>query len=214
MRRIERQRRAQTGRRASLRRSAGTPTSFRCSVSWPVAELTSLTSFRYVQTGGDKSVYEARCARGPRALCSSAPKRRPPTCPGTPLRNRCWCSAEEPTRSRCGSRLLLSVASYPAAAARQAVPGRGDFWGDEQRRAGGRRACALQVLTRRGCLNEAERSERSEFCGATPRPSSAVQSAVLRRPPQHEALLGTACRAAQTPRKIGPFAGESGAPAC
>jgi restriction system protein len=60
---------------ASLRRSAGTPTPLRCSVSWPVAELTPLTSFRYVQTGGDKSVHEARCARGPRALRSSAPKR-------------------------------------------------------------------------------------------------------------------------------------------
>jgi hypothetical protein len=64
---------------ASLRRSAGTPTALRCSVSWPVAKLTSLTSFRYVQTGGDKSVHEARCARGPRALCSSAPKGAAPT---------------------------------------------------------------------------------------------------------------------------------------
>ena len=52
------------------------PTPLRCSVSRPVAKLTSLTSFRYAQTGGDKSVHEARCARGPRALRSSAPKRR------------------------------------------------------------------------------------------------------------------------------------------
>ena len=46
-----------------LERSAGTPTALRCSVMRPVAELTPLPSVRYVQTGGDKSVYK-RAARG------------------------------------------------------------------------------------------------------------------------------------------------------
>ena len=42
----------------------------------PVAELASFAALSCAQTGGDKSVHEARCARGPQALCSSAPKRR------------------------------------------------------------------------------------------------------------------------------------------
>ncbi len=51
-----------------------------------VHRLASLTSFGYVQTGGDKSVLDARCARGPRALCSSAPKRRCAHLPPAALR--------------------------------------------------------------------------------------------------------------------------------
>ena len=52
------------------------PTPLRCSVSRPVAETHSAPFVRSVQTVGDKSVLDARCARGPRALRSSAPKRR------------------------------------------------------------------------------------------------------------------------------------------
>ncbi len=215
-----RQRRARTGRRASLRRSAGTPTPFRCSVSWPVAELTPLPSVRYVQTGGDKSVYEARSARGPRALCSSAPQRRPPTCPSAPLRKRCRCSTGEPTRSRCGSGLLVFVANPPPVAARQAVPGRGDFWGGEERRPEVGARSALRRLTRRRCLNAALRSKRSEFGDATSG-RAPQRSRCTHRPLQHEPLSGAAWCDSQAPRKIGPLrtaasdsAGESGATIC
>ena len=135
--RLARQRRARAGRRASLRRSTGTPTPLRCSVSWPVAKLTPLASERCVQTDGDKSVHEARCARGPRALCSSAPKRRPPTCPSTPLRRRFRCSTEKRTRCNCWSRPFAFRRKLQTVAARRAVAGRGDFGGDEQRRACG-----------------------------------------------------------------------------
>ena len=62
-----------------------------CSVSRPIAELTSLASFRYVQTGGDKSVHEARCARGPRALRSSASQRRAAGCPPAAGRGNLQC---------------------------------------------------------------------------------------------------------------------------
>ena len=82
-------------------------------------------------------------------------------------------------------------------AARQAVPGRGDFWGDEERSPEVGALRALQHLTRRVCLSEAERSERSELCGATS--GRAPQcSRRTRRPPQHEPLPGTACRATLT----------------
>ena len=40
---------------------------------------------RYAQTGCDKSVVDARCARGPRVLRFSAPQTRAARCPGPPL---------------------------------------------------------------------------------------------------------------------------------
>ena len=51
-------------------------------------------SARCVQTVGDKSVLDARCARGPRALRASAPKRRPPPCPNAPLLQRQFSSVQ------------------------------------------------------------------------------------------------------------------------
>ena len=193
---------ARTGRRQRFASAVGgvPPTALRCSVMRPVAELTPLPSVRYVQTGGDKSVHE-RAARGaacPALLAAEEARCHLPARAFAETLSVCDGKADTSALRECA----LALRSKPqTVAARQAVHGRGDFWGDGQRRAGGRRACALQYLTRRGCLNEAERSERSEFCGATPRPSSAVQSAVLRRPPQHEPLPGTACRASQTLRK-------------
>ena len=83
--------------------------------------------------------------------------------------------------------------------ARQAVPGRGDFWGGEEHSPEVGARCALQQLTRRRCLNEAERSERSEFDGATSW-RAPQRSRRNRRPPRHEPLPGTACRAALTPQ--------------
>ena len=47
----------------------------------PVAELAPFAALSFAQTAGDKSVHEARCARGPQALRSSAPKRRAAGCP-------------------------------------------------------------------------------------------------------------------------------------
>ena len=49
----------------------------RCSVPWPRRELTARTDVRSVQTSATKSELEARCARWPWALRSSASHRRP-----------------------------------------------------------------------------------------------------------------------------------------
>jgi hypothetical protein len=62
------------------------------------------------------------------------------------------------TQSRLASKILK----------RQTAPGKGDFCGDEQHRAGAARAQhALRGLTRRGLSERNERSECSEFRGAT-----------------------------------------------
>jgi hypothetical protein len=56
----------------------------------------------------------------------------------------------------------------PSVPERQAVLGGGDFCGDEQRRAGvgARQRASLSDSPR--LFERSERSERSEFCGATP----------------------------------------------
>jgi hypothetical protein len=59
---------------------------------------------RYPQTAGDKSVDEARCARGPQAPRCSPPHRRCATCPGTPLLNRRLGLNEKLTRCLSGGR--------------------------------------------------------------------------------------------------------------
>ena len=204
-----RQRLARTGRRASLRRSAGTPTAFRCAVSWPVAKLTPLPSVRSVQTGGDKSVHEARCARGPRALCSSAPKRRPPACPSEPLRQRAWSSLEERQEMQYVTALLLLVANpqrwqrgrrYPTGA----ISGAARSTGPGSARLRASTSDSPQLFERN------EQSEWSEFCGTT-LDRAPQRSRRTRRPPQHEPLSGTAWRErADGCRKVGDRTATNG----
>ena len=79
------------------------PTPLRCSVSRPVAETHSAPFVRYVQTVGDKSVLDARCARGPRALRSSAPKRRCAHLPPAALLAALMPRAESAPTTRCWS---------------------------------------------------------------------------------------------------------------
>ncbi len=62
------------------------------------------------------------------------------------------------------------------------------------------RAQRVRELTCRRMSERRERSERSEF-GDGPQDRAAQCSRRTRRPPQHEPLPGTACRAAQTPRE-------------
>ena len=152
------------------------PTAFRCAVSWPVAELASLASQRYAQTGGDKSVHEARCARGPRALCSSAPKRRPPTCPSAPLRQRWRLFSGTPNT------VLLAAGGTR----------RGRFLGRRGAELRGRRACAIQQLTRRRLF---ERSEtKSSEVSSTARPQG-----------EHRSAVGVpADRPSMSPRRVPP----------
>jgi hypothetical protein len=184
--RSARQRRARAGRRASLRRS---PLRSDCpAVLGLVARRQTHFAHcvRYVQTSGDKSVHEARCARGPRALRSSAPQRRPPTCPSAPLRKRICSSTKG--RQRC-----LSGRRCPAGAISGAARSGGS---------GSARAARFVNMLAGVCLNAA--NEVSEV-SLTARPWTEHHSGVgaKRRPPQHEPTAGTACRDAQTPRKSG-----------
>ena len=133
---------------------------------------------RCVQTDGDKSVDEARCARG-----------------HEPCASRRLRGALRPTRAclcchHCGSR-----SNSTARGSRRAAPGGGDLCGDEKRRLGVGARSALRQLTRRGCLNGA--NEVSEVSSAA-RPQAEHRSGVdaKRRPPPHEPPPGTACRAA------------------
>ena len=87
-------------------------------------------------------------------------------------------------------------------AARQAVTGRGDFWGFDPHSPEVGRACAHQYLTRRGCLSAM--SAANVASSAAPTSSRVPQrSRRTRRPPQHEPRPGTACRASQTPQQSG-----------
>ena len=85
-----------------------------------------------------------------------------------------------------------------APAARQAVPGRGDFGGGEQRSGGLGARSALRELTRRRCPSaESEANEASWAARARSEQRSGVGP--QGRPPRHEPLPGTAWRDARTP---------------
>jgi hypothetical protein len=91
------------------------------------------------QTGGGKSVDEARCARGPCELRSSAPRQRPP----------------QPTRAHLGrSRRDCSHRVLGRCSAAGAVWA-GAIGGGEQRRAGVGARSAHPPLTRRHCSSTA-----------------------------------------------------------
>ena len=157
-------------------------TALRCSVSWPVAKLTSLTAFAmFRQTA--TSQFTLRAARAGHVPC--APQRRR--------------GALRPARAHlCRQVGALSPNDSPRFCSRWAVGGRGDFWGDEERRAKVGARSVHQQLTRRVCLSEAERSERSELCGETL--DRAPQcSRRTRRPAQHEPPPPTARREPRQP---------------
>jgi hypothetical protein len=146
----------------------------------------SLRSLRSLHSNSrDESVVEARCARGPQALRSSAAQRRCAGCPPEPLPRhrgvRCRHATTDGLRGR----------RYPAgaisAATRSAGPG------------SARAQHVLRQLTHRGCLSAV--STANEASSAM-RPRTEHRSAVgaKRRPPQHEPLPGTACRDAHTRR--------------
>ena len=154
-----------SGQAAALRWSGlrFAPTPLCCSVSWPAAELTSLALLAaFKQTAASQSLI--RAARGGHKPCAARRSR----------------GALQPARTRLCNGHWLSPTKTPAVAARQAVPGGGDFCGDEKvspdenspvdcsRLANGRSswtgaACkaspevgarsAHPHLTRRGCLS-------------------------------------------------------------
>ena len=84
----------------------------------------------------------------------------------------------------------------PPVLERQAVPGGGDFWGDEKRRAGVGARSALRKLTRRICPSAASAANAASYA-ARPRTEHRSGVGAQRRPPQHEPPPGTACRDAR-----------------
>ena len=157
----------------------------RCSVSWPRRRTRFVRFAHCTQTAATSQMLmrAARAATSPALL--GAPEAR--------------CSL--PVRAFADTP-VLSATKTTIGAARQAVPGGGDFCGGEKRRPGVGAHSALRDLTRRGCLSAV--SAANEASPAT-RPRAEHRSAVgaQRRPPQHEPAPGTACRAAQQRRKNG-----------
>ena len=106
-----------------------------------------------------------------------------------------------PGRAFAGA-LELIVPGNTSAAARQAVPGGGDFCGGEERRTSVGARSALRELTRRSCLSgESAANAASSATRLKTEHRSGVGA--QRRPPQHEPPAGTARRAAQEPRRRG-----------
>ena len=154
-------------------------------VAPPHNSLRSLRSLRSDRCGESEVV--ARCARGPRALRSSAPPRR---AAGLPAR------AFAPA---CGVLVALNAnTSTTGSTSRQAVRGGGDFWGEEQRRAGLGARSALRGLTRRPCPSAVSEANVASWATRA-RTEQRTGVGAQRRPPQHEPAPGTACRDARRP---------------
>ncbi len=90
--------------------------------------------------------------------------------------------------------VLLAWATRAASVAwRQALPGRGDLCGGEERRPSVGARSALRELTRRSCLSAV--SAANEASSATRLKAEHHSAAgAQRRPPQHEPVAGSACR--------------------
>jgi len=122
-----------------------------CSVSWPVAKLASLTAFAAL---GQSRRVSARCALV-RAATSPA------------LLGAAYVAAgAHPSTALPAPPCPTSNAT--SAAARWALRGVGDLWGDEKRSAGVGARSALRSSDSPRLSERNERSECSEFRGATP----------------------------------------------
>ena len=97
-----------------------------------------------------------------------------------------------PTRAVAGTSLLVRREA-PVVSSREAVPGGGDFCGDEEHRFKVGARSALRHLTCRGCLSAVS---AANVASSAARPWTEHRSAVgaKRRPPQHEPPPGTTCR--------------------
>jgi hypothetical protein len=153
-----------------------------CDARAPGPSHNSLRSLRSLRSDRcDESVHEARWRARPGALRFSALRRRATTSPGAPLR----------------AATVLFGPKGNAGASRQAVPGGGDFWGDEKHSPWVGARSAHRLLTRRICPSAANAVSVASYAA---RPQAEHHSAVgaKQRPPQCEPTSGTACRNAQT----------------
>jgi hypothetical protein len=187
-----------------------------CSAPWPRRQLASRPAgAAFKQSRRSQSTRRAsRAGHGPWP-CRPRRAGRPDRSQGTngPPDRLCPCSpprrlrgASRPARARlCGSAVRVWPKTSPATTSRQAVPGRGDFCGDEEHSAGVGARSALRELTRRYGLNVAPGPQGLARSELSARPRREHRSAVgpKGRPLQHEPLAGAAWRDA-------PNAHESG----
>ncbi len=213
-------------------------TSLRCSASWPRRRTHFAHCVRCVRTSAtsQRTTRASREATRPGLAGRAGPVgpavRKAQAVPRTACARAHLFGTPEALRvlpeRAFAETLVLTAARAPAAPARRAVPGGGDFCGDEKRRPGVGVRSTLRRLTRRGCLNgvsaanavssatrpqgdaaspDTGQSLRTVLClaSALALASARARSGVFaaRRPPQHELPPGSACRAALKLRKSG-----------
>ena len=125
-------------------------TALRCSVSWPVAELTALTSFAPFKQAATSQLTKraARAATSPALL--GAPE----------------AHSSLPARAFAGTSLLVRQKAVTVPE-RQAAPGGRRFLWRRGAQVRGRRAQRASSSDLPQLFECSERSERSEFCGTT-----------------------------------------------
>ena len=147
------------------------PTSLRCSAAWPAVELAALRQWRRVSLRGALTHAATRPA-----LLGAAQARRG-------LSGHAFAGAVVLRRER----------EEPS---RQAAPGGGDLWSDEDRRPGVGARSALRGLTRHSCLSAVSKANAAS---SATRPLAENRSAVgaQRRPRKPEPSAGTVWRDAK-----------------
>ena len=128
-----------------------------------------------------------------------------------PCAPRRLTGASRPARARlCGNARGVQGKTTKTPTSRQAVPGRGDFCGDEERSAGVGARSALRPHACRICLSAAR--QRVASYAARPRGEHRSGVGPTGRPPQHEPLAGAAWRDALNTARERPLAKDSNAP--
>jgi hypothetical protein len=192
--RLSAQRRGRAAGSASLRRSACGR--LPCGARFRGLRHNSLRSLRSLRSNRcRKSEVEARCARWPRALRSSAPQRRCARCPAAPLRQPPRFAKTRTARAPCEHRR-----GSPETSCSVLTPSRGRVAGGAPlRRRGaqdsGPRAQRASTTDLRHRFERSEQSERSESCrrprGRAPQGSRpAGSTAAVKQPPATRPRLG------------------------
>ena len=137
------------------------PTSLRCSFGWPCRRTRFAACGRCTQTTAASQILK-RAARAGQPPCAARRLPRTPERAGALLPGhggggrRGRATARPAGAQQFAEQARCVVAKHLAASAsRQAVPGGGDLWGDEERRLEGGARSALQHLTRSSCLSAA-----------------------------------------------------------
>ena len=124
-----------------------------CSISWPVAKLAALTAFAALE--------QSRRVRARSALTRAAMR--------SALLGAAYVAADAHPPPALPAPPCPAAWNTTSVAVRRAVPGVGDLWGGEKRSAGvGARGARASTSDSPRLSERNERSECSEFRGATP----------------------------------------------